>query len=66
LLAKERVFCHEFGLASEKVCQRPHHERGGSVRFGPGSEAMAERLKAKICQSFDEDMNPMHSVPYPF
>ena len=23
LLAKERVFCHEFGFASGKVCQRP-------------------------------------------
>jgi hypothetical protein len=23
LLAQERVFCHEFGLASGKVCQRP-------------------------------------------
>jgi hypothetical protein len=23
LLAKERVFCHKFGLASGNVCQRP-------------------------------------------
>ena len=26
LLSQERVFCHEFGLASGKVCQRPQHE----------------------------------------
>jgi hypothetical protein len=54
LLAKECVFCHEFELVSGKICQRPHHERGGSVRFGPVYEEMVKRLKAKACQPFDE------------
>ena len=54
LLAEERVFCHEFGLASGKVCQRPHYERSGG-RFGPVYEVVVKRLKAKACQPFDED-----------
>jgi hypothetical protein len=54
LLAKERVFCHQFGLASGKICRRPHHERGGGVRFGPVYEVVLKRLKAKACQPFDE------------
>ncbi len=65
LLAKDRVFCYEFGLASGKVCQRPQHERGG-VRFCPGDEAAVERLKTKACQPLDEGENPLHSVRYPF
>ena len=64
-LSQERVFCHEFGLASGKVCQRPQQERGG-VRFSPGDEAVVERLKAKAYQPRDEGENPMHSVRYPF
>jgi hypothetical protein len=66
LLAQERVFCHEFRLASGKVCQDPHHERGGGVRFGPVSEAVEERLKAKACKPFDEGKNSVQSVYYPF
>ena len=27
LLSEEGIFCHEFGLASGKICQRPHQER---------------------------------------
>jgi hypothetical protein len=65
LLAQERVFCHEFGLASGKVCQRPQQERGG-VRFGPGDEAVVERPKAKAYQTPDEGENLMHSGRYPF
>ena len=65
LLAQERVFCHEFGLASGKVCQRPQQERGG-VRFGPGDEAVVERLETKAYQPLDKGENPMHSVRYPF
>ena len=53
LLAQERVFCHEFGLASSKICHRPHHERSGSVRFGPVYEVVVKRPK-KTCQPFDE------------
>ncbi len=41
LLTEERVFCHEFGLASGKVCQRPQHKRG-STRFCPDDEAVVE------------------------
>ena len=65
LLTEERVFCHEFGLASGKVCQHPQHERG-SARFCPGDEAVVKRLKTKACQPLDEGENPMHSVCYPF
>jgi len=65
LLTQERVFCHEFGLASGKVGQRPQQERSG-VRFGPGDEAMVERLKTKACQPITEGENPVHSVQYPF
>lgn len=54
LLAKERVFCHEFELVSGKIYQRPQHERGGSVRFGPVYEVVVKRLKAMACQPFDE------------
>ena len=64
-LSQEYVFCHELGRASGKVCQRPQQERGG-VRFGPGHEAVVERLKAKAYQTRDEGENPMHSVRYPF
>jgi len=65
LLAQKCVFCHEFGLASSKVCQRPQEKRG-SVRFCPGDEAVVERLKTKVCQPFDEGKDLMHSVRYPF
>jgi hypothetical protein len=54
LLAMERVFCNQFGLASGKICQRPLHERGCSVRFSPVYEVVLKRLKAKACQLFDE------------
>jgi hypothetical protein len=64
LLAQECVFCHEFGLASSKVCQHPQQERGG-IRFCPGDEAVVERLKTKACQPFDTGENPMHSGRYP-
>ena len=64
-LSHERDFCHEFGLASGKVCQHPQQERGG-VRFCPGDETVVERLKTKSCQPLDKDENPMHSVRYPF
>ena len=66
LLSEEGVFCHEFRLASGKICQRPHQERDVGVRFGPVYEAVVKRLKAKACQPFDEEKNPMHSVGYPF
>ncbi len=65
LLAQKCIFCHEFGLASAKVRQRPRYESG--VRwFGPVDEAVVERLKAHACQTRDEGENPMHSVRYPF
>ena len=66
LLAQERVFCHEFGRASGKVCQDPHHEIGGGVWFGPVNEAVVERLKAKACQPLDEGKNSVQSVYFPF
>jgi len=65
LLAKERVFCHEFGLASGKVCQRPQ-DKSGVGWFCPGDKAVVERLKTKASQPFDKGENPMHSVCYPF
>ena len=65
LLTQERVFCHELGLAPGKVGQHSQQERGG-VWFGPGDEAMVERLKTKACQPRDEGKNPIHSVRYPF
>jgi len=64
-LSKKRVFCHEFGFASGKVCQRPQQEKG-EVRFCPGDEAVVERLKTKACQPLDKGENPMHSVRYSF
>jgi hypothetical protein len=57
-LSQERVFCHKFGLASGKVCKRLQQERGG-VRFGPGDEALVERLKEKTYQTRDKGENPM-------
>ena len=65
LLTEERVFCHKFGLASGKICQRPQHRRGG-VRFCPGDEAVVERLKTKACQPPDTGENPKHSIRDPF
>jgi hypothetical protein len=65
LLTEERVCCHEFGLASGKVCQRPQYKRG-SVRFCPDDEAVVERLKTNFCQPFDEGEDLIHSVCYPF
>jgi hypothetical protein len=64
-MAQERVFCHEFRLASGEVCQDPHHEKGGGVWFGPDNEAVVERLKAKACQPFDEGKNFVQSVYFP-
>ena len=63
-LSQECVFCHKFGLASGKVCQHAQHERGG-VLFGPGDEAVVERLKTKACQPRDERENPLHSITLP-
>ncbi len=53
LLTKKRVFCHEFGLASGKVCQRPQQERGG-VRFCPGDEAVVCTLLLRNRQGATE------------
>ncbi len=65
MLTQERVFCHELGLATGLVGQRPQQERGG-VRYGPGDEAVVERPKTKSCQPRDEGENPVHSRRYPF
>jgi hypothetical protein len=65
-LSQECVICHEFGLTSGKGYQRPHHERGGGVRFCPVSKTVVERLKAHTCQALDEGKHPMHSVYDPF
>jgi hypothetical protein len=65
LLAKKRVFCHEFGLASGKVCQRAQQKRG-SVRFCPGDEVVVEPLVTKACQPPDIGENPKHSICDPF
>ena len=46
LLAQERVFCHEFGLASSKVSQCPQEKSGGGW-FDPVDETVVERLKVK-------------------
>ena len=40
-------------------------ERGG-VRFGPGDEAVVERLKTKASQPRDDGENPVHSVHFPY
>ena len=64
-LAQKCIFCHEFGLASGKVCQRPSYESGIGW-FGPVDEAVVERLKAHACQAHDEGENSMHSVRSPF
>ena len=64
LLTEKSVFCHEFGLASSKVCRHSQHERG-SARFCPGDEAVVKRLKTKACQPLDDGEHPMHSVRYP-
>jgi hypothetical protein len=61
LLTEEGVLGHEFGLASEKICDRPHHERG-SGRFCPVDETAVERLKALFGQPLDESENTRHSV----
>ena len=60
LLAKERIFCDQFGLTPGKVSQRPQQERGG-VRFNPGDEAVVQRLKAMTYQPLETGENPMHS-----
>jgi hypothetical protein len=65
LLTQEGVFCHELGLATGLVGQRPQQERGG-VWFGPGDEAVVERPKPKSCQPRDEGEKPVHSRRYPF
>jgi hypothetical protein len=65
LLAKECVFCHEFGLTSGKVSHGSEQESGVGW-FGPVDEAVVERLKAHACQSFDEGENRMHSVRFLF
>ena len=65
LLAEERVFCHEFGLASGKVYQHPQ-DKSGVAWFCPADKAVVERLKTKASQPFDKGENPMHSVRYPF
>jgi len=46
-LSKERVFRHEFGLASGKVCQCP---KPGERRclVCPGDEAVVERLVTNV------------------
>ncbi len=64
-LSEEGVFCHQFGLATGLVCQRPYHERGGG-RFCPVYKTVVERLKAHACQPLDEGKNLMHSVRGPF
>jgi hypothetical protein len=64
LLTQERVFCHKLGPAPGKIVQRPKQERGG-VWFGPGDEAMVERLKTNACHPLHEGENPMHSVHSP-
>jgi hypothetical protein len=60
--ACERVY---FGKIFHEA-MHPHHERGGGVWFGPVNEAVVERLKAKVCQSFDEGKNSVQSVYFPF
>ena len=64
MLTQERVFCHELGLAPGKVGHHSQQERGG-VWFGPGDEAVVERLKTKACQPRDERENPLHSRTLP-
>ena len=65
MLAQERVFCHELGLASGEVRHGSHYERGvGWV--GQVDETVVERLKAKACQTRDESENPLHGVRSPF
>jgi hypothetical protein len=65
LLTEEGVFCHQFGRASGKVCQRPQQERSGG-RFRPVFEAVMKRLKARAYRPRDEGENAMHSVRDPF
>jgi hypothetical protein len=57
LLTEEGIFCHELGLATGLVGQRPQKLRGG-VGFGPGDEAVVERLKTNACQALQEGENP--------
>ncbi len=64
LLTQECVFCDQFGLVSGKVGQRPEQERG-SVQFGPGDEAVVQRLKTQAYQPRYEGENPVHSRHYP-
>ena len=65
LLTEERIFCHQLGLASGKVGQRPQKQRGG-VWCGPGDEAMVERLKTQACQPRDEGEYSFHSIHSPW
>ena len=65
LLPEEGVFCHKFGLASDKVSHRSHRE-GGIGWFGPVYEAVVERLKAAACQSPDEGEDRIHNRRFPF
>ncbi len=36
------------------------------VRFGPGDEALVERLKTQAYQPRDEGENPLHGRRYPY
>ncbi len=64
MLTQQGVFCHQFGLASGKVSQRRKQQRGG-VGFGPGEEAVVQRLKATICQQLEKGGSPSFRGKYP-
>jgi hypothetical protein len=65
LLSEERVFCHELGLASGKVSQRPQQERSGGG-FRPVSEAVLKQLKTYSHQSQYRVENMNHRMSSPF
>ena len=61
-LSQEHVFCHEFGLAFLKVCQRP---KPGEKQCLVLSRGRAQWWSAS-CQPFDESEHPKHRVRYLF
>ena len=63
--SQERMFCDQFGLVTGLVDEHPRNERGG-VGFGPGDEAVVERLKTQAYQPRDEGANPVHGRRYPY
>jgi hypothetical protein len=60
LLTQERIFCHQFRLASTKVGQGGERQ-GGSERFRPMSQASGECMPAAIQEPPERGQNTCHT-----